>query len=229
MAANSLRAVYFDAVGTLLTPADPVAATYRAAALRFGLDLDEATIRSRVWEAFEKQERLDHQQGWQASEAREAERWRSVIQETLRELADPSDCFHWLWEWYRSPDAWTVHPEAAGVLAELAKRGLIVGLASNFDARLGPIVAAKPELGLLKERCAISSLVGWRKPSEHFFREVVHRAGCAAAEILYVGDDVRNDYKGARAAGLRSILFDPADKSQEAERILSFRELLVGE
>ena len=86
---SSVRAVFFDAVGTLLTPAEPVSATYRFVAQRHGAGLDEATIRARLRESFEKQERLDYQAGWRTNEPREAERWRTIVRETLREVADP--------------------------------------------------------------------------------------------------------------------------------------------
>ena len=35
-----------------------------------------------------------------------------------------------------------------------------------------------------------------------FFREVIRVADCEPGEILFVGDDVENDYEGARRAGL---------------------------
>ena len=61
-----------------------------------------------------------------------------------------------------------VHPDATVVLRELTDRNYIVGLGSNFDARLLPLIHAFPELTPVREHCIISSLVGWRKPSPSF-------------------------------------------------------------
>lgn len=224
----SIRAVFFDAVGTLLFPATPVTETYRTIARRHGLEIEESLVRSRLYESFEKQERLDQQAGWRTGEQRERDRWRSIVGETLREIPDADECFAELWEWYRSPDAWMTEPGAGRVLSALADRGLNLGIASNFDARLEPIVSALPHLVNLRDRCVISSLVGWRKPAAEFFREVVRQAGCEPGEVLFVGDDLRNDYQGASAAGLRAVLFDPRGRSNEKlNRIKTLNDLLT--
>ncbi len=222
----AIRAVFFDAVGTTLLPAAPVAATYREVAMRNGADLDESIIRARLRLSFEKQEQLDHQAGWRTNEEREMERWRSIVRETLPETTNPDACFAELWEWFRSPSAWSTAPNVGQVLDELARRGLTVGMASNFDGRLAGIVNALGELAPLADRCIISSLLGWRKPSLKFFREVAARAGCAPSEVLFVGDDVRNDLEGARQAGMNAVLYDPAGKVDGVQRIADLNEIL---
>jgi putative hydrolase of the HAD superfamily len=222
---EGIRAVYFDAVGTVLFPADPVAATYRTVAARHGADLDEATIRGRLLNAFMGEERADEAANWRTDEARERERWRRIVTSTLAEVPDADACFAGLWDHFRSPDAWVVHRDLPDVLSELARRGLPTGLASNFDARLLQLVAATPELAGLAERCFVSSLVGWRKPSGQFFAELVKREGCRPEEILLVGDDLRNDYHGARAAGLGAVMI-AAGKCEAEQRIERLVELL---
>jgi putative hydrolase of the HAD superfamily len=223
---EGIRAVYFDAVGTVLFPAAPVAATYRTVAARHGADLDEATIRSRLVDAFMAEERADEAAVWRTDEARERERWRQIVTVTLAEVPDPDACFTDLWDHFRSPAAWVVHPDLSDVLSELARRGIPAGIASNFDARLLHIVAATPALAVLADRCLVSSLVGWRKPAAGFFAELVQREGCRPEEILLVGDDLLNDYLGARAAGLRAVLIGAAGKSEAEQRIEKLAELL---
>ncbi|MCE9529643.1 MAG: HAD family hydrolase [Planctomycetes bacterium] len=223
---NAVRAVFFDAVGTLLHPADPVVETYRTIAHKHGLDLDEATIRSRIRDSFARQEMIDQEAGWRTSEERELERWRTIVRETLRENAHSESCFQELWDWYREPRAWSLPVDADRVLNDLSGRGLVIGMASNFDARLAGIVERMPGLSLLADRCVISSLVGWRKPAPEFFHEVARVAGCAAGQILFVGDDYRNDYTGARAAGMRALHLDAGGKSMVAERITRLSEII---
>ena len=79
----------------------------------------------------------------------------------------------------RQPSAWKVDGEVEFVIAELARRGLVLGMASNFDARLAAIVAEMPSLSRLAERGSQSA--PWsdgRKPgANEFYREVIRLAG----------------------------------------------------
>jgi putative hydrolase of the HAD superfamily len=94
------------------------------------------------------------------------------------------------------------------VLHALSAHGHVLGLASNFDRRLRPLVEALPPLRPIKH-VVISSEIGWRKPAANFYAEMCRQAGSPAQDILYVGDDFANDYEGARTAGLRAVLLAP--------------------
>ncbi len=203
---TGIRAIFFDAVGTLLHPHEAVATTYRNVAMRQGVDIGEEAIAQRFREAFARQEEIDRQAGWRTSESREVERWRSIVRQTLREAPRPDELFFELWEWYRNPASWGLRPQTAEVLAQLQERGFVLGMASNFDARLVEIVAGKPELEPLADRLVISSLTGWRKPAREFYMQMIATAGQAAEQILHVGDDRRNDFDGARAVGMHAVL-----------------------
>jgi putative hydrolase of the HAD superfamily len=221
-----VRAVFFDAVGTLLFPAEPVVDTYRRIARKHGASIDQQTILIRLRESFAAQERLDAESGWRTSEQREAGRWRQIVCETLREAADPLACFLDLWEHYRHPTAWRCHPDTRLVFAELIHRNVVVGMASNFDARLTALAENIPELAPVRDRLVVSSLVGWRKPAAEFFREVVQLAGFPPERILFVGDDLRNDLEGARGAGLQGLLLDPMGQTEVSARIAALTDVL---
>jgi putative hydrolase of the HAD superfamily len=89
-------------------------------------------------------------------------------------------------------------------------------------------VEAFPELAPVRGRVVISSLVGWRKPAPQFFDALVAAAECDRDQLLYVGDDERNDLDGATAAGLRAVLLDPAAAAPGANRIHRLRDLFAG-
>jgi putative hydrolase of the HAD superfamily len=203
-----IRAVFFDAVGTLIHPEPPAAVVYAGAGRAFGSRLDSAVVAARFRTAFGRQEDLDRAAGLRTDEEREEARWRAIVAEVLDDVADADGCFRRLFEAFARPEAWRVEPEAEAVLAELARRGLQVGLASNFDARLRVVASSLPGLQSL-DHLVISSEVGWRKPAPAFFAELSRRTRLAAPEILVVGDDAINDYNGARAAGLQALLYDP--------------------
>src|SRR5262249_14186390 len=203
-----VRAIFFDAVGTLIHPDPPAPLVYTATARRHGSVLTPEVIGQRFRVAFQREELEDRESGWRTSEERERKRWRRVVGTVLDDVSDPEGCFQELFAHFSRPTAWLCAPDVAPTLEELARRGYRLGLASNYDHRLRSVLAGRPELRLLRE-CVISSEVGWRKPAAPFFAEVVQRTGLLPEAVLFVGDDVENDYQGARAAGLHALLVDP--------------------
>jgi len=220
---SAIRAVFFDAVGTLIVPSAPVARTYTEVAPRRGVHCIEEEVRERFREAFARQEKIDREAAWQTSETRERARWRAIVSEVL---PGAEGAFEDLWAWFSTPAAWTIHPDAGEVLRELANRHIAVGMASNFDSRLLGLVESFPELAPVRGRCAISSLIGWRKPAPEFFRNVAQLAGCQTAQVLHVGDDRKNDVEGAIAAGMQAILYAPQGADNDDPHIRRLRDLL---
>ncbi|MDY3555866.1 HAD family hydrolase [Gemmata sp. JC717] len=206
---SGVRAVFFDAVGTLIFPEPSAPAVYAAVARGHGLDLPASEVRERFLAAYRQEEAVDADRNWATSEAREHERWRTIVTSALVGVSDPDACFAHLFEHYARPGAWRVHPDAAEVLGALSARGVVLGMGSNYDARLLTVLDGHPELAPLRDRVVVSAAVGWRKPAREFFAEVSRVAGCAPAEVLFVGDDLRNDYEGATAAGMHALLLDP--------------------
>jgi putative hydrolase of the HAD superfamily len=140
---------------------------------------------------------------------------------------DPVACFQELYAHFAQPSAWRCEPGTASVLAGLAARGCTLGLASNFDARLNGVARGLPELAAVMH-VVISSLIGWRKPAPEFFAILCRTVGVPAEQILFVGDDVVNDYQGAQAAGMLVLLLDPHGKADvpDGVRIRSLGEIL---
>jgi putative hydrolase of the HAD superfamily len=207
-----VRAVFFDAVGTLIAPDPPAPEVYAAVGRRHGSRLDVATVAERFRAAFRREEERDRAAGWRTDDAREEQRWRSIVAAVLDDVADPEACFRELWDHFARPSAWACLAGGGQVLAELARRGRTLGLASNYDRRLRPVAAGLPELAPIRH-LVISAEVGWRKPALAFFDAVVRAADCEPGEVLLVGDDFENDCEGATAAGLRAVLLDPLGRA----------------
>jgi putative hydrolase of the HAD superfamily len=220
-----VRAVFFDAVGTLIYPDPPAPMVYAEVGRRFGSVLSPETIRERFWTAFQHEEMIDRAQNLRTSEAREFDRWRNIVQTVLDDVTDREKCFAELFTHFARPESWRWEAEAEGVLRELAARGYPLGMASNYDGRLRLVVAGMPALAPL-QHLVISSEVGWRKPAAPFFEAMARAVAVPSANILFVGDDRANDYDGVRAAGMRGILFDPRKRAQAA-RIHRLSDLLT--
>lgn len=206
-----IRAVFLDAVGTLIVPHPSAAETYAVAGRQFGSRLDVSAIRRRFRDALRTWDARDEAVGWRTDEAREERRWRNVVGQVFAgEISHNAidACFAELFAHFGRPEAWRVIPETAVLVRSLTERGLVVGVGSNYDRRLHAVLDGFPELAPVKIR-VISSEVGWRKPAPEFFAAVARAAGCASGAILFVGDDERNDLEGASQAGLRVMPWPP--------------------
>jgi putative hydrolase of the HAD superfamily len=223
---DHIRAVFFDAVGTLIHPDPPALAIYARVAANAGLAISSAILRDRFIEAYRAEDSIDHQSGWITSEQRERDRWRHIVTASLEGVPGVDSCFEQLYMHFARPDAWRLDPAAGKLITQLRERGLIVGMGSNYDHRLASVVAGHPELAVLDGRIVISAAIGHRKPSARFFEEVARVAGVRSEEVLFVGDDLENDYHGAIGAGMQAILIDDRNRYRVPNRIGTLDELI---
>jgi HAD superfamily hydrolase (TIGR01509 family) len=103
----------------------------------------------------------------------------------------------------------TLVPEAPAFLARLRRLGLRLAVVSNSDGSVADILRA---VGLADSLDTIvdSRLVGLEKPHPGIFEAAAAAVGVRAEEAVHVGDLYSVDVVGARAAGCRAILLDPA-------------------
>lgn len=123
---------------------------------------------------------------------------------------------------------WVLDPDVPAVLEALRARGLPLGVVSNWDGSLQERLRA---WGLSGHFAAVadSGVVGRAKPDPAIFAGVLGQLGVTAAECLHVGDRPDTDVAGARAAGMRPVLYDPLDCGPAAgapPRIRRLRDLL---
>lgn len=223
---KGIRAVFFDAVGTVLHPDPGAPVVYAEAAARYGLPADPGVILDRFREAFRLEEVADEGADWVTSEERELVRWRAIVRATLP--GAPDECFYELFYHFARPEAWRVPDDAPALFDHLAGRGLTLGLASNYDMRLESVLAGRPELAPLVGCVVISSRVGVRKPGNGFFERLTELVACRPDEVVLVGDDYENDYLGAIAAGMRAVLLDPNGRYPDVpERVRRLGDLLT--
>jgi putative hydrolase of the HAD superfamily len=225
---NAIRVIFFDAVGTLIHPEPSAIDVYDTVGRSFGSRLHRAAIQERFRSAFRRQEDYDREHGYRTDHDREVLRWRTIVGEVLDDVTDVDACFQALFDHFARPDAWRCAPDAEAILRDLVERGFGLGLASNFDKRLHAVVDGLPQLRPLDRR-VVSAEVGFRKPDGRFFEKVCAAADAEPEQILVVGDDFTNDYKGAVAAGLSAVLCDPRGDFRDGAtvRIGALGELLA--
>lgn len=221
----SIRYIAFDAVGTVIYPTPPVAEVYATIAARHGSNLSEVEIRSRIGLAMTIFDDDSVASDFKTSEQRERELWRDVVGAVLTDVATIEHCFDELFSWFGQVEAWSVFPDVRPALAMIRKHGLGVALASNFDSRLHSVLEGLPELADVAIR-VVSSEVGYRKPSVHYYNRLADACGCRPCEVLMVGDTPTNDVEGAVAAGMRGILIDRAREPALPARVSSLTQIL---
>jgi putative hydrolase of the HAD superfamily len=197
-------AIFFDAVGTLLKPATPVDETYHRYGNKHGSCISKDSIRNLFYESFKKEELKDVSLDCKTNEAREYERWELIVSECFPDLKNTSPLFNDLFNYYSNPSAWELYPGTIPVLKHLENIGINWGIASNFDLRLQSIVKSKLELCNCKW-LIISSLVGYKKPSNHFFEHLQTSSGISFDKILMVGDSPENDIHPAKELGMQTF------------------------
>lgn len=206
-----IRAVLFDAVGTLIDLREPVGETYSRAVAEQGLRISAW----RMGDAFARVVAAAEPLVFPEAEpvelpTLEREWWRRVVRSTFlaadsaRRVPDFDACFEGLWRHYATPAAWLAREGAAETLAGLREQGLRTAVVSNFDGRLPGLLEA---LGLapLLDTVVLPSDAGAAKPDPRIFLLALQRLDLAAAEALFVGDDAHHDLEGARAVGLEAV------------------------
>lgn len=223
---SSVRCVLFDAVGTLIYPDPPVAVAYGSVGRKHGSPLSDAQIEERFRHAFCQQEELDSKShGFSTDESRERVRWQTIVAEVFNDLPDTSAVFSELWRHFSEPGNWRLFDDVAQVWQALIERGMMLGVASNFDRRLRRVCAGLPPLDRC-DRIFVSSELTARKPAKSFFRQIEQGLSMTPHQIVLVGDDWTNDYLAAREAGWESVFLDRSREPRAGiEPISSLREL----
>ena len=93
------------------------------------------------------------------------------------------------------------------VLTELKGKGLILGLISNVDSDITPLLD-KLGLSQLLQVVVTSQDTGYMKPQPEIFKEAAKQAGVQVSEAMYIGDQYQIDVLGAKGAGMQGVLLD---------------------
>jgi HAD superfamily hydrolase (TIGR01662 family) len=103
------------------------------------------------------------------------------------------------------------------VLEELQKRGYILGIISNLiGTREIPEWLEAEDFSRHFRSVVLSSVFGKRKPDPSVYFEAAKRAGVDPSKCAYVGDNLKRDVTGTRAAGFAQIviMISPEDLAE---------------
>ncbi len=196
----NVRAVLFDAVGTLIYPDPPVAEVYHREGQKLGSSHSVNEIACRFRAAITR-----HPQADQTSEQQERERWRRIVYDVIDDVDDSQELLlSTLWQHFGIASSWRLYDDVAHAWQELTRRGYLLGIASNFDSRLRTICHGHSPLDECRD-IFVSSEIGFPKPEPRFYRAVQEQLGLPPEQILLIGDDHAADVAGPLAAGWQAI------------------------
>lgn len=143
--------------------------------------------------------------------------------ETLSEYEIHSIC-HELYDLFVSPEQYVLFDDVKPTLEMLRKKGLQIGLVSNFAPTLRDILQDKGILHYF-DPVIVSTEVGVEKPNPRIFQLALEASGLSPSEVLYVGDHDVNDVWAPSQIGMNAVKL-LRYSYQSGEGIHSLLELL---
>jgi putative hydrolase of the HAD superfamily len=198
---ESVEAVTFDVGGTLIEPSPSVGHVYAELAAEFGLrNLDPGRLNRQFAAAWKARRQFDYSRA----------AWSEIVTQTFAGLSPVppnAACFDAIYEGFGRAARWRIYPDVLPALERMQAMGLKLGVISNWDERLRPLLA---ELKLTRwfRAVVISHEVGEAKPEPQIFRRATEWLKVNGDRTLHVGDSWSEDVVGARDAGWRAVLLD---------------------
>ena len=205
-----IRAILFDAAGTLFFLTKTVGDHYAYVGREVGLDLDTQQLErafQAAWQRMPRRPAIDgprenDDKGW----------WRDLVGYVFDQVApslselDRDNFFEVAYEHFAEAGVWKLYPEVPEVLEQLRPH-FQLAVISNFDGRLRFILQ---HLGISNyfSYIFISSELGADKPDPEIFRRALKLIHLNADEVLHVGDDPERDWNAAQEAGLLVFQLD---------------------
>jgi putative hydrolase of the HAD superfamily len=215
MSLNGLRAITFDAAGTLVEPWPSVGAVYARVAEECGIGPVAAEDLNRQFaRAWKNKQRFDYSRA----------AWRRVVEKTFSGLAHTKPAFFdHLYDEFAQPRCWRVYDDVAPAVERCRAKGLKLGVISNWDERLRPLLE---QMGLAPyfDTIVVSTDIGHHKPHRQIFERAAEHLQLAPQQILHVGDSPEEDLQGASEAGFQCVLLSRGGATKPA--IASLNALL---
>ena len=144
------------------------------------------------------------------------------VKEKIIELAKVIDS-----EWWSNVKV-SCYADVLPTIDELRRRKLKIGIISNgLESDIEQILRLIDMKGLFDKEVGIDTFKSL-KPDKKIFIQTLTKLGLPPSEVLYVGDSLKNDYRGAEEVGICALLIDRNNKikGKGIRKIVDLRETL---
>lgn len=216
----TIKAVTFDAGGTLLFPSPSVAETFAEEARAFGYCFDDNEVERHIpacWELYFREYERDGD-FWCTHEGCKGIWYLQYallcdllgVEEHKAEVVDA------VYQAFLRGHHWAVFADAVPALEALRARGLRLAVISNWDADLMNILDDL-RLSRFFEVRVPSGAVGLRKPHRAIFDYTLRKLGLEASEVLHVGDMDDADGFGPLDAGFHPLIIERHGRAHDGK------------
>ncbi|WP_322879165.1 HAD-IA family hydrolase [Pseudocalidococcus azoricus] len=213
------EAIFLDAVGTLFGIRGNVGEIYGNFAAQAGVIVDSTQLDQAFMISFSQAPKLNSSLAMgEELVALERAWWESVAAKSfaavgaLGEFPNFSAFFQTLFDHFALADPWYVYEDVQQVLASWQQMGIRLGVLSNFDSRLYPVLEAL-KLADFFDSVTISTHVGAAKPDPDIFKIALEHYDLEPIQAWHIGDSWSEDVVGAERAGLGAIWLNRTGKS----------------
>jgi putative hydrolase of the HAD superfamily len=194
---SGILAVTFDVGGTLIEPWPSVGAVYAEVAAKHGLVVKAADLNRQFAAAWAARKGFNYT----------LSDWANLVEQTFAGLI-PSpvspNLFDDLYQHFATAAPWRIFDDVVPCLKELKGLGIKLGIISNWDERLRPLLR-ELKLDSYFDSIIVSAEEGFHKPDRAIFQTSAGQLELPTAAILHIGDSGSEDVDGARAAGFQAL------------------------
>ncbi|MBA3691643.1 MAG: HAD-IA family hydrolase [Actinobacteria bacterium] len=208
------RAIFFDAGETLVHAHPSFPQLFADVLAREGFAVGVDAVHGQMEHVSERfSQAARDEELWTTSPARSRAFWLSVYERFLRGLGLPTDdgLHEILYGEFTDLANYALFDDVPPTIAELRRRGALLGVVSNFEEWLERLLE---RLGVLEafDVRVVSGLEGMEKPDLRIYRLALERAGVEAADAAFVGDNPEFDVDPPAALGMFPVLIDRRDR-----------------
>lgn len=208
---NPPQVIFLDAVGTIFGVKNSVGYIYTKLAQKYGVNTSPERIDRTFYDIFKQSSPLAFETTNVAEiRALEFKWWETVTYNTfnqddsIKNFSNFTEYFTELYEYFKTPECWVIYEEVILMLNEWQKQGIELGIISNFDTRIFPVLD-NLELSKYFQTITISSLTGVAKPNPKIFLTALAKHHCQPENAWYIGDSLKEDYEGSKSVGMQSF------------------------
>lgn len=205
------KIIFLDAVGTLFDVRGSVGEAYQKLAKTFGVAVNSEELNAAFFQSFASASPMAFP-GIELAKIPQLEFdwWQTIATKAFeivgayQQFSDFPNFFAELYAHFATAEPWFVYPDVLPALNRWQQQGIELAVVSNFDSRLYPVLKAL-NLAEYFTSVTISTEVGAAKPESQIFTAALQKHNCIAENVLHIGDSLKADYCGAKAAGLNAI------------------------